>query len=153
MPQAISLLTTLFITLALQSCIQVKGLSTKQKQEKVIAIPLATTIETSPFAKFFLSDLQQELKEQQKSLEDYVPTKALMDKYGVRLFNHVYLVQGFITTNDRFDLDRIKKLGISTGKPLGNKMTVSIPLSSLADFLNLPGVDYFEMNPKASLQH
>lgn len=144
----------LIVSTTILSCAETKKVSAKQQENPKVENnnEMKTEIKTSAFAKLFINDLNKELDKQNKSIENYKPTKELIDKYGIQLFNDEYFVQGFITTTDQLDQAELNKLNITTGSQMGNKSTIKIPLKSFFQFFNLKGIEYFEMNPKSELK-
>lgn len=150
----LTIILTLTLLTAMLSCAETKRVSANQ-QEKTKGenqTEMTTEIKLSPFAKFFINDLKKELDKQNASIKNFKPTKELIDKYSIQLFNNEYFVQGFVTTNNQLNQAELNKLNITTGKPMGNKMTIRIPLQSFFQFLNLQGIEHFEMNPKSELK-
>lgn len=144
-----TLILLTFIT-SLLSCEGTKKVSAQQKEKN--KTEMKSEIQTSAFAKLFINDLNKELEKQSKSIEQYKPTKELMDKYGIQFFNNEYYIQGFVTVNNALNKNKINNLNIVLGRQMGNKSTIRIPLKSFFQFLNLEGVEYFEMNPKSELK-
>ena len=106
----------------------------------------------SNFAKLFINDLKKELNKQKISINKYKPSKQLIANYGIQYFNGEYFLQGFATTNNKFNQAELNRLKIATGRPMGNEMTIRIPLKSFLQFLELQGIQYFEMNPIADIK-
>lgn len=150
-------LTTILIlttSTLLLSCAETKKVSAKNQEQKKVenTTEMKSEIKTSAFARLFINDLNKELDKQKKSIENYKPSKELIDKYGIQLFNDEYFIQGFITTNNQLDQTALNQLNITTGKPMGNKMTIRIPVKSFNQFLQIKGIEYFEMNPKSEIK-
>lgn len=136
------------------SCAETKKVSARQQEQSKVdnKTEMKSEIKTSAFAKLFINDLNNELGKQNKSIEQYKPTKELMDKYSIQLFNNEYFIQGFVTTNKTLNHNELTRLNITLGRPMGNKSTIRIPLKSFNQFLVLDGIEYFEMNPKSELK-
>lgn len=99
-----------------------------------------------------IQDINKELSDNNISIENYNPTKTIIEKYNILLYNEEYFIQGFIKTNDQLNHNNFIKLNISTGVMMGDKATIRIPIKSFFQFLNITGVEYFEMNPKVELK-
>ena len=150
----ITIILILTTSISLFSCAETKQISTNPQVENKFEIQteIESTIKTSAFAKFFISDFHKELEKHNTSIENYKPSKELIAKYNIQLFNNKYFIQGFVTINSQLNQAELKKLNISTGKPMSDKMTIRIPVQSFRQFLNLKGIEYFEMNPKSEFK-
>lgn len=150
----LSTILILAISTLIFSCTTTKNTSeNRKKQEKIKnATEMTSEIKTSTFTRFFINDINKEWDNQQKTLDNYIPSKELIDKYGIQLFNDVYFIQGFIIANNHLDSIALNQLNIETGKPMDNKMTIRIPLKSFKQFLKIKGIKYFEIHPKSDLK-
>lgn len=137
----------------LPSCVGVKNSPSRQKKiVKTENKKLTTTFRISAFAKFFLLDLNKALSKQDVTIEDFKPSEEFLKKYPLNKSGGKYLVRGFVKTNSHFNSEECEKYGISTGRPIGGQMTISIPLKSFEKFLNMTNIEYFEMNPRTKLR-
>ena len=99
--------------------------------------------------KLFLSDLEKERKG--KNLKDFEPTSALIEKYQIKKIQDAYSISGFIKINDDFNESDLKSLNIKINSTLNKTMTIIIPISTIHDFLELNGINYFEIATKVNL--
>lgn len=148
--QAILLLILTFVI----ACNSTKALSsgeTQQQSKMINANQANSQIKLSAFAKSFLKDLNEEIAAQKTNILKFKPSKSLISHYNLLYFNGLYYVFGIITTTKEFDKNTLKPVGFTNGQPMGNKMTVQIPLNSFYQFLKLKNIVYFEMNHKSNL--
>lgn len=104
--------------------------------------------EVSAHTKRFQSDLAKVVSNNDLSN----PPADFIKKYNLREMDNRYYAQGFIQTQETFDGQNLIDLGIKMGRPSGKMQTVSIPLEQFEQFLELPGINYFQLsetvNPK-----
>lgn len=147
------------ITIVLFSILTLSCVNTKQQKVKTPKqsnmpqkMEIRSKFNLSPYAQFFINDLNTELKSKNIIIEEYLPSKELIEKYPIQLFNNVYFIQGFITYNNEFNESQLEQYNITVGRALGNKRSINIPISTLNIFLKMKGIEHFEMNPKSNLK-
>ena len=86
-------------------------------------------------------------------MDNYVPSKELIEKYNLRKLNGVYTISGFIKINNEFNENDLAQLNIKANSKIGEIMTVIIPLNSIEMFLKINGVKYFEISQKVELRN
>lgn len=100
--------------------------------------------------KLFLSELKRELEEKNSSITTFEPSSKLVQCYDIRKQSTIYFISGLIKTNHHFDQNEIESIQVVLGSSTGNSRSVQIPLSVLYQFLEISGIDYFEISEKSN---
>jgi hypothetical protein len=122
---------------------------TTTKNEKVMQPEtLQSSYNISGRAKQFLNELERELKESNRNLKTFIPSKKLIDDYSIKKINETFFISGFIKTSENFDKTIFENSGVTFGQPSGKIITVNVPLYFLTEFLNHKQIEYFEISEK-----
>lgn len=107
---------------------------------------LTPTFPVSAKTSLFLKDYQSQINTDSSNLSlDFIA------KHGIIKQNGAYLVNGFIKTNPDFDLKELESTGIVVADNQEELKSIRIPLKDLETFLNLKGIDYFEISESLAL--
>jgi hypothetical protein len=129
------------------SCKSTKKIVTKN--DKIIVSNSNQSISNiSSKTKQFLNEFEKELKESNKNIKTFTPTKRLIDEYSIKKIDNEYFISGFIKTNENFDKKVFENSEVKFGQSSGQIITVNVPLYFLTDFLKMAGIEYFEMSEK-----
>lgn len=141
------LFIVLIITVFMSSCI-----SSNNKAEKETAKSVSSEylFDLSLHTKLFLQELDKEIAIQKKG--GFIPSEKFIEKYNTQKIEDVHSISGFIKINDDFKEADFVSLNIKTGSKAGEIMTVIIPLDKMSKFLELKGINYFEINKKAAIK-
>ena len=107
-----------------------------------------STFNISTKTKQFLNEFEKELKESNKNIKIYNPSKRLVDEYSIKKIDNEYFISGFIKTNENFDKKIFENSEVKFGQPSGQIITVNVPLYFLTDFFKMSGIEYFEISEK-----
>lgn len=100
--------------------------------------------------KLFLSELTRELDKKNSNISTFEPSEKLLQSYSIRKQNEVYFISGFIQINQHFNQNELESLQVALGSSTGNSRSVQIPFSALYQFLEISGIDYFEISEKSN---
>ncbi|MDA0987502.1 MAG: hypothetical protein O3A55_07895 [Bacteroidetes bacterium] len=122
---------------------------TTTKNEKIMQTEtLQSSYNISGRTKQFLNELEKELKESNKNLKTFIPSKKLIDEYSIKQINETFFVSGFIKKSENFDKTIFENSEVTFGQPSGQIITINVPLYFLSDFLNHKEIEYFEISEK-----
>jgi hypothetical protein len=141
--------TALISLLLLVSCVNTKQVNSISQTENS---NLSARFNVSVRTKLFLSDLNKELVHNKRGMAKFEPSEKLLKDFAIRKQGNIYLISGFIKTNEGFDRTLLEKSGITFGEQVGQICTVNIPLQCLSIFFNHTGIEYFEISEKVQIQ-
>lgn len=151
-----SILHCFLLSLLLFSCTPLyQGSANQSNSEQEITketSDLNIKFQCSHFARMFIKDFKEDFEQQNLSIEDYTPSKKLQESFLITNTNNEFFVQGSIRTNKNYKEKALTDLNIHINSSYGNRKTVIIPLQSFFLFLEIEGIDYFEMNPKNKIK-
>lgn len=108
---------------------------------------LSTTIFSQ--ARLSFEDLN-ELKKLEKSLQNnnFQPSELELNKYPIVKIGSRHFLSFLGKVNSNFNQDCLQEIGWITGKPIGNVVSVKVPLSDLASLEKSRDFDYLEIASK-----
>lgn len=130
----------LLLTSVVASC----GVSRDGKMKKE-QTGFVFTFPHSPRATQFTVLLNEEVSPGQLS-DRFVPSEELTDKFALEKASRGFILNGLIKTDDLFDADGLKQLGVELSPAKGRMMTIRVPLGSFVQFLQQPGIVYFDLS-------
>ena len=137
-------LCTLLAVLAFTACHTNKSAPTHPPTAETASDFLPEGINVSASFRMFWDTWTADLKQSGKTLDEYVPSERLIQRFVLRPQNGEYLVTGFLHTNDEFNVDALTQLGGYGVKYNDSMYSFAIPLRSLPQFVTLPGITYIE---------
>lgn len=138
----------LIIAILMTSCFS--SSNNKKKKERVNYTTSETLFDLSAQTRIFLDDLK---KEQAAFGEDsFVPSARFIEKYSIQKIQDNYAVAGFIKINSEFDIELLYENSIHVGSKTNQIISIIVPLNHIAEFLEIKGISYFEINKKAEIK-
>src|SRR5690554_5497058 len=92
-----------------------------------------------------IQNIQDELTEQKKSINKYVPSKNIIERYDIISIENSYYISGMIMINETFENSSLREIGVKTGKQSGKFTTVQIPVNKFDLFLKNEEIEYFQV--------
>ncbi|WP_321518477.1 hypothetical protein [uncultured Bacteroides sp.] len=96
--------------------------------------------------KSFWKDLIEEANG--KSLEQYIPSQTLIERYSLREQNQHFLVSGFLHTDSTFNKTDVENLGGNVVTYSNKIKTFSVPIGKIPQFIQIKGIIYIEIGKK-----
>lgn len=106
--------------------------------------------DVSASAKRLFASIDKDLKETTRDLATYVPSKAVVDEFGLREQQGQFMMTGFIRTTQAFEPASIDAIGGSSGASSVGLRTVSVPVRQINHFLQIKTIEYFELATQAT---
>ena len=136
------------ILLFLFNCSPLKN----SKKDKAIAKPVKTNykFKLSSQSKLFFQDLKKELAGE--DFDKYSPSSKIQKNYNLIEREGGFVISGFITTDSTFNKKDLFDIKIQLNSSSQNISTIVIPLKSVFKFLEIDGIQYFELTQKTHLK-
>jgi hypothetical protein len=96
-----------------------------------------------------VNQLLQDLASENYKKNGYQPSESIMAKYGIQKLSNTYYVGGMMSANEKLKDSDLKSLGIIVGTSAGGVSTVQVPIQNLDKFLNIEGIESFDLGKKA----
>jgi len=112
---------------------------------------LTANIDVSAKTRQLIKDIQDELTEQKNSINKYVPSKKIIDKYNIIQIENSFHISGMMMTNETFENSSLIEIGVKTGSQSGKFTTVQIPVNNFDLFLKNEGIEYFQVTEKVKI--
>ncbi len=135
---------TAMLIIALAACHTNKSMSKTEHTVVTTDYTLPQEVSASASFRMFWDTWTADLKQSGKTLDEYIPSERLIQRFVLRPQNGEYLVTGFLHTNDEFNVDALTQLGGYGVKYNDSMYSFAIPLRSLPQFVTLPGITYIE---------
>jgi len=119
--------------------------NTEMNQEKNVLTPV---FNVSAKTRLLINDIETELNESKTKLENYTPSKKIIDNHSLLYIDNQIYINGFMLTNANFDETFLTKISVEIGSTSGKFTTVQIPLNKFDQFLKIVGIEYFEIAVK-----
>ena len=100
----------------------------------------------APSTQLFVNDLITALGDGE--LASFKPTNELYQKHQMSASNDTVRIGGFINIGSSFDHEKCRSLNIQLAQQTDKVCTVQVPLISLPAFLQLDGIEYFQLTEK-----
>ncbi len=130
------------VILGLASCSQQKSLVSTLPLEN-----LPKEIKFSPSFRIFWEEMKTETAGLSK-ITKFKPTDEFCDKYSIRKEGKVYAISGFLTVNEKFNVEKFKSLGGTLVKFTDTKYTFMFPLRSVDRLFDVEGIRAIELARK-----
>ena len=125
---------------------------TKQIPNDIALSLLKPSYNLSTRSNQFLHELDYELMKSKKNLDEFTPSKKLIDEYSIKNIGNRYFISGFIKIKDNFNKSSLENNGVILGSTAGKILTVGVPFKYLPDFLNINTIEYFEISEKVHIK-
>lgn len=101
-------------------------------------------------ASLFFKKLSKEQK--QETNNDFTPSQELIKKYGLKKIDNSYYFRGFIKTGTSFSQKSLSRINIKCSMNSGAIKTISVPINKTKEFLQIKGIEYFELSNRVHHQ-
>jgi hypothetical protein len=128
-----------------------KSKSVGIENEKTQEIRLTSMYQVSAKTRIFITDIETEMNQQNTTLNDYIPSNKIIDKYQIRQNGQVYWISGMIKLKENSDVKKINEMGFRIDSESKNISSIQVPLNRLDTFLNIDVIEYFEISDKLNL--
>jgi hypothetical protein len=119
--------------------------NTEMNQQKTDLIPI---FDISAKTKLLINDIKTELNASKIKLENYTPSKKIIDSYNLLYIDNQIHISGLMLTNINFNKAKLDEISVKNGSSSGKITTVQIPLNKFDQFLKINGIEYFEVSIK-----
>ncbi len=145
----IYLLLTISIALTVTnfSCSGTKRTNNKTEMTQTTTT-LTASFDVSAKTRQLIENIQDELDSQKISINKYVPSKNIIDKYDIIQIDNLYHISGLMMTNEAFEVSSLNKIGVKIGNQSGKFTTIQISTNSFDLFLKSQGIAYFGVTEK-----
>jgi len=83
-----------------------------------------------------------------KSLEQYIPSQALIERYSLKKQDQQILVSGFLHTDSTFNKADIECIGGNVVTYANKIKTFSVPIKNVSLLIQVKGITYIEIGRK-----
>ena len=83
-----------------------------------------------------------------KSLEQYIPSQALIERYSLKKQDQQFLVSGFLHTDSTFNKADIEYIGGNVVAYTNKIKTFSVPIKNIPLLIKVKGITYIEISRK-----
>jgi hypothetical protein len=83
-----------------------------------------------------------------KSLDHYIPSQKLIERYSLREQNKQFMISGFLHTDSTFNKTDIEELGGNVVEYSNKIKTFSVPIKKIPQFIQIKGIIYIEIGKK-----
>lgn len=109
---------------------------------------LTPIFQVSVKTKLLINEIKTELSTKKTNLDNFVPSKQLIETYSLMKIDGLIYISGFIQINENFQQSTLDEISVKTGMPSGKILTIHIPINNFDSFLKNEGIEYFQLTEK-----
>lgn len=102
----------------------------------------------TPVTSLQVNQLLQDLESENYKKNSYQPSDNIITKYGIQKLDNAYYVGGMMSANEKLKDSELKSLDVIISTSAGGVSTVQVPIQNLDKFLNLKGIESFDLGKK-----
>lgn len=135
---------TALLATALVACHTNKNMSKTENTVETTTFTLPQDLPVSASFRMFWEAWNADFAQSGKSLDAYIPSPLLVQRFALRNQDNEYLATGFLHTDAEFEAEAVTQLGGYCVKYSDTMYSFAMPLKSLVRFVTLPGITYIE---------